>query len=100
MIKLPHIATVGEHPLPMVLLSAVWMWTLVFGHHEIAHRPTATRRRARLRCHRSPRAGGESSAVKAENWGRSNQHPALLGRQDCALVACYRSLYAPRTGGA
>jgi hypothetical protein len=30
----------------------------------------------------------------------SNQHPALLEREDCALVAWYRSLYAPRTGGA
>src|SRR6516165_6257830 len=29
-----------------------------------------------------------------------NQHPALLGREDCTLVAWYRSLYAPRTGGA
>src|SRR5262249_1977284 len=27
-------------------------------------------------------------------------HPALLERQDCTLAACYRSLYAPRTGGA
>jgi hypothetical protein len=34
MVKPPHIATVNEHPLPMVLLSAVWMWALVFGHHE------------------------------------------------------------------
>src|SRR5262245_50050390 len=25
---------------------------------------------------------------------------ALLEREDCTLVACYRSLYAPRTGGA
>src|SRR5215471_6602533 len=29
-----------------------------------------------------------------------NQHPALLEREDCTLVAWYRSLYAPRTGGA
>src|SRR6516162_9995539 len=29
-----------------------------------------------------------------------NQHPALLGREDCTLVAWYRCLYAPRTGGA
>src|SRR6516165_12470914 len=28
-----------------------------------------------------------------------NQHPALLGREDCTLVAWYRFLYAPRTGG-
>src|SRR5215471_17845782 len=30
----------------------------------------------------------------------SNQYSALLERQDCTLVAWYRSLYAPRTGGA
>ena len=30
----------------------------------------------------------------------SNQHPALLGREDCTPVAWYRSLYAPRAGGA
>ena len=30
----------------------------------------------------------------------SNQHPALLGREDCTPVAWYRSLHAPRTGGA
>src|SRR6516164_9864276 len=29
-----------------------------------------------------------------------SQHPALLGREDCTLVAWYRSIYAPRTGGA
>jgi len=29
----------------------------------------------------------------------NNQHPALLERQDCTLVAWYRSIYAPRTGG-
>src|SRR5262249_42924005 len=29
----------------------------------------------------------------------SNQHPASLKRQDCTLVAWYRFLYAPRTGG-
>src|SRR5262249_53164920 len=43
------------------------------------------RRRARPRWRRSRRASG---------------HPALLERQDCTLVAWYRSLYAPRTGGA
>ena len=30
----------------------------------------------------------------------SNQRPALLEREDCTLAAWYRSLYAPRTGGA
>src|SRR6516164_2927987 len=32
--------------------------------------------------------------------GGSNQHPALIERQDCTLVAWYPSLYAPRAGGA
>src|SRR5262249_40430904 len=31
--------------------------------------------------------------------GGSNQHPALLEREDWTLVAWYPSLYAPRTGG-
>src|SRR5262245_639029 len=39
-------------------------------------------------------------AVEAEDLGRSSQHSALLEREDCTLVAWYRSLYAPRTGGA
>ena len=56
-------------------------------------RPHAdARRRARPRWRRSRRVGGGSSAVKAG-------HPALLERQDCTLVAWYRSIYAPRTGG-
>src|SRR5262245_45455159 len=38
-------------------------------------------------------------AVEAEDLGRSSQHSALLEREDCTLVAWYRSLYAPRTGG-
>src|SRR5262249_9448164 len=37
---------------------------------------------------------------EAPDRGGSNQHPALLEREDCTLVAWYRSLYAPRTGGA
>src|SRR5262249_39226870 len=32
--------------------------------------------------------------------GGSDQHPALLERQDCTLVTWYRSFYAPRAGGA
>src|SRR5262249_43692132 len=36
---------------------------------------------------------------EAPDRGGSNQHPALLQRQDCTLVAWYRFLYAPRTGG-
>src|SRR5262249_59171374 len=31
---------------------------------------------------------------------RSNPHPALLEREDCTIVAWYRSLYAPHAGGA
>jgi len=31
--------------------------------------------------------------------GVTAQHPVLLEREDCKLVAWYRSLYAPRTGG-
>src|SRR5215471_12733121 len=31
---------------------------------------------------------------------RSSSIPALLEREDCTLVAWYRFLYAPRTGGA
>src|SRR5438034_834364 len=30
----------------------------------------------------------------------SSSIPALLEREDCTLVAWYRSVYAPRTGGA
>src|SRR5262249_10948735 len=41
-----------------------------------------------------------AAGVEAEDWGRSNQHPALLELQDCTLVTGYRSIYAPRTGGA
>ena len=38
--------------------------------------------------------------MEADDRGGSNQHPALLEREDCTLVAWYPSLYAPRTGGA
>src|SRR5215831_10546014 len=53
--------------------------------------------------------GRSAFGGKAENWAfplstpkpdDSNQHPALLEREDCTLVAWYPSLYAPRTGGA
>jgi hypothetical protein len=37
---------------------------------------------------------------EAPDRGGSNEHPARLQRQDCTLVAWYRFLYAPRTGGA
>jgi len=41
-----------------------------------------------------------ASESEAPDRGGSNQHPALLQRQDCTLVAWYRCPYAPRTGGA
>src|SRR6516165_12578170 len=41
-----------------------------------------------------------ASDSEAPDRGGSNQHPALIERQDCTLVVWYRSLYAPRTGGA
>jgi len=53
--------------------------------------------------------GRSTFGGKAENWAfplstpkpdDSNQHPALLEREDCTLAAWYRALYAPRTGGA
>src|SRR5262249_36989180 len=31
--------------------------------------------------------------------GGNKRNPTLLGREDCTLVAWYRFLYAPRTGG-
>src|SRR6266478_4588365 len=45
-------------------------------------------------------AKGWRREVVVEAEGRSDQHPALFERQDCTLVTWYRSLYAPRTGGA
>jgi len=39
-------------------------------------------------------------AEATSDRGGSNQYSALLERQDCTLVAWYRSLCAPRTGGA
>src|SRR6516162_5248080 len=56
--------------------------------HEVARRARSVRRG----CGRWPLA-------KAHDRGESNQHPALLERQDCTLVAWYRFLYAPRAGG-
>ena len=53
--------------------------------------------------------GRSAFGGKAENWAfplstpkpdDSNEHPALLEREDCTLMAWYRSLYAPRAGGA
>jgi hypothetical protein len=40
------------------------------------------------------------SLTASEPEADSNQHPVLLEREDCKLVAWYRSFYAPRTGGA
>jgi hypothetical protein len=49
---------------------------------------------------RQHRYNDPASEPEAHDRGRSNQHSALLERQDCTLLAWYRSLYAPRTGGA
>src|SRR6516225_8188263 len=45
------------------------------------------------------RSGGSILSLTASE-SDSNQHPALLEREDCTLVAWYPSLYAPRAGGA
>src|SRR6516225_7617911 len=37
--------------------------------------------------------------VEAGDGGGNKRNPTLLGREDCTLVAWYRFLYAPRTGG-
>src|SRR5262249_20580168 len=47
-----------------------------------------------------PRQARRQRLSLAATEVESNQHPALLEREDCTLVAWYRSLYAPRTGGA
>src|SRR6516162_8969189 len=57
------------------------------GREEIA----AVGAAAAVVCRRSGRRKGPRDACGI---------PALLEREDCTLVACYRSLYAPRTGGA
>src|SRR5262249_1796226 len=43
--------------------------------------------------------GGTRGGGKADARSASNQHLASFKRQDCTLVAWYRSIYAPRTGG-
>ena len=57
------------------------------GREEIA----AVGAAAAVVCRRSGRRKGPRDACGI---------PALLEREDCTLVACYRSLYAPRTGWA
>src|SRR5262249_24702738 len=66
---------------------------LAFGQHEdrtLTHGYAATREAA--------------MATFTKSWRREEQwkQPAscLLECEDCTLVACYRSLYAPRAGGA
>src|SRR5215510_92877 len=54
--------------------------------------------------------GGKSENIYSFNLPLLNPKPAteveatsilpLLEREDCTPMACYRSLYAPRTGGA
>jgi len=65
---------------------------LAFGHHEDRtpmHSYAATREAAMAAF---AKAGGGSSAVEADDGG--------IEREDCTPMACYRSIYAPRTGGA
>src|SRR5262249_39565267 len=47
------------------------------------------------------RAGDAIEPKKSRRKVDANKasHPALLEREDCTLVAWYRYLYAPRTGG-
>src|SRR5262249_42280385 len=40
-----------------------------------------------------------AGVVEAGDGGGNKRNPTLLGREDCTLVAWYRFLYAPRTGG-
>ena len=50
---------------------------------------------------RSPIAGpGGRKKARADARSASKQHPASFKRQDCTLMAWYRYVYAPRTGGA
>ena len=63
-----------------VPVGSPWMWTLAFWHHEdriSTHGYAATR---------------EAAMAAADERGGSNRHPALLEREDCTLVAWYRSL--------
>ena len=67
-----------------------WMWTLAFGHHEDrtpTHGYEPTREAAMAAFAKSWR---RDVVVEAE--GRSDQHPALLERQDYTLAAWYRLL--------
>src|SRR5262245_36659151 len=59
----------------------------------------STSRRARPRWRRFRKELAAGGFSKADDSGGSNQHPAVLERQDCTLVTWYRSVYAPRTGG-
>src|SRR5262249_19970459 len=75
-----------------------WMWTLMLGYHEDrtpTHGYVATRDAA-MAAFRQELAAG---VVEAGDGGGNKRNPTLLGREDCTLVAWYRFLYAPRTGG-
>ena len=66
-------------------------WTLAFEHHEDHARRTATAtREAAMAAFAKDPGGGSSDG--------SNQHPGHLEREDCALVAWYRCIYAPSHG--
>ena len=54
--------------------------------------PAAPRRPA-VRALKEIFFGGTRGGGKADARSASNQHPALLQRQDCTLVAWYSSLY-------
>src|SRR5262249_51793876 len=76
------------------------MWTLAFGHHEDrtpTHDYQPTREAAMAAFAKSWRREECSGSQRLRS---KRPHLALLEREDSALVACYHSTYAPRTGGA
>ena len=70
-----------------------------FGHHE-DRTPTHGYEPTREAAMAAFAKGWRQRVVQPDGRGGSNQHPALLERQDCTLVAWYPFLYAPRAGGA
>jgi hypothetical protein len=59
-------------------VGAPWMWTLAFGQHEDRTRPTATRRRAKMRWPPSRRAGGRSDNDQETNQGIARLSPPRI----------------------
>src|SRR5262249_57355898 len=68
--------------------GAPWVWTLAFG-----------RQRDRTPTHGYAAMREAAMVAFAKSWG-GNSGWNLLEREDDTLVAWYRSLYAPRAGGA